>query len=257
MATYTFNRSSLQLDRSTIKVLNTGEDSFKHDLQQLYEGVQADRAEMLAQVRELQLAAQLVLGAESARIAARAPLDPRAEALAQSAAVALARSEALEQEIDIASIRVPMIKKTEALVHGRITDAVDRTAGPVTVTLADEQGREVPGVAPVEVDSAGYYALVVPPEAAATLGEDAKLKVIVSSGAERVAPTTAPIILKPGAVLVHDVKLNDGELGTLKLRTVFDAGPAVRPAKKSAPSPTKRAATSKSARAKTKRRRGK
>jgi hypothetical protein len=222
MATYTFNRSSLQLDKSTIKVLNTGEDSFKHDLQQLYEGVQADRAEMLAQVRELQLAAQLVLGAESARIASRAPRDPRAEALAQSAAVALARAEALEPEIDIASIRVPMIKKTEALVHGRITDAVDRAAGPVTVTLADEQGREVAGVAPVEVDSAGYYALVVPPQAAAALGEDAKLTVIVSSGAERVTPELEPITLKAGAVQPRDVTLSNAQLITLNLRPEFD-----------------------------------
>jgi hypothetical protein len=246
MATYTFNASSLRLDRIPIRILNTGEDSFKHDLQQVYEGVQADRAEMLAQVRELQLAAQLLLEAESARIARAAPLDPRAAALAESAALALARAEALEREIDIASIRVPMIRKTEALLHGRITDTADRPAGPVTVTLADDQGKAVPGVAPVETDSAGYYALVVPTDAAASLGEEAKLQVIVAgSGGERIVPESAPIALKPGAVQPHDLKLSEDQLLALKLRTAFETRRPARAARKSArPSrpPRKRAA---------------
>lgn len=232
-----FGGAGGRLKETAINILNTGEEAFKHDLQQIYEGVQAHRAEMLGQVRELQLAAQLLLAAESERIARQAPADPRAAALALGARGALARAAALDAEIDIAAIRVPILKKTEAMVHGRVTDAADRSAGPVTVTLADEQGQAIPGVEPVEVDSAGYYALVVPPDKAAALGET-RLRVIVSSGVERVAPEAVPITLKPGSTELHDLKLNQAELEVLKVRAVFDTrGAAAEGERAEAPEP--------------------
>lgn len=220
MATFTFIGSNrlLGLERASIDLVNRGEASFKADLLSVYEGIQADRVAMLAQVRELQLAAQLLLDAEAGRIAAFAPGDSRVAALAASGRTILARVDMLDQEVAVATIRVPMVKKTEALLHGQITDDADRAAGQVTVTLADENGKPVAGVAPVEVDSAGYYAIVVPAEVAASVAPDRKLSLVVSHGAERVPAGLAPFTLGAGTVKLQDVQLPAAALDTLKLR---------------------------------------
>ena len=229
MATYSFIDSNrlIGLERPPIEIVNRGEASFKADLLEVFEGVQADRTAMLAQVRELQLAAQLLLDAEAQRIAAFAPDDDRVAALTASGRTILDRVGMLDQEVEVATVRVPMVKKTEALLHGRITDDGNRAVGPVTVTLTDEKGTPVPGVAPVEVDSAGYYALVVPAEVAASVGADRKLSLVVSNGAERVPAGVAPLTLGAGTVKLQDVQLPAAALDTLKLRlpAQLDSGP--------------------------------
>ncbi len=219
MATYTFIDSSrlIGLERAPIEVVNRGEASFKADLQEIFEGIQADRTAMLAQVRELQLAAALLLDAEGARLASIDPADDRIAALAASSRIVIDRSATLQDEIDIAAIRVPLVKKTEALVRGRITDDLNRAAGPVTVTLVDEKGTPVAGVAPVEVDSAGYYAIVVPAEAAASIAPDQKLSLAVSNGAEKVSTDVAPLVLGAGTIKVQDVQLDSARLAALQL----------------------------------------
>lgn len=219
MATYTVSAANLlDAQRLKIEVLNRGDASFKHDLQEITEGVQADRAAALLQSRSLQLSAQLLLQAESARIASIAPDDLRVFAFAQAAQGALERAGLLDDEATLASVRVPRVKKTEALLHGRITDELDRAAGPVTVTLVDAQGAAVTGVAPVEADSAGYYALVVPAEVAAKLPADSRFSVVVGHGDERTPSKTEPVPLTAGVVEFKAVRLTDKELLQLKLR---------------------------------------
>ena len=219
MATFTVNAGNL-LDAAKLKIelLNRGEQSFKHDLQEITEGIQADRAAALLQSRELQLAAQLLLHAESVRIAAFAPDDLRVAAFVQGAQGALQRAELLDNEASLASVRVPMVKKTEALLHGRITDDIDRAVGPVTVTLVDAKGTAVPGVAPVEADSAGYYALIVPADVAAKLPPDSRFSVVLAHGGERTPGKTEPVPLTAGIVEFKDIRLSDKELQLLKLR---------------------------------------
>lgn len=222
MATFTVNAGNLlDLARVKIELLNRGEQSFKHDLQEITEGIQADRAAALMQSRELQLAAQLLLQAESARIAGFAPGDLRVAAFAQGAQGALQRAELLDGEASLATVRVPMVKKTEALLHGRITDDLDRAAGPVTVTLVDAGGAAVAGVDPVEVDSAGYYALVVPAEVAAKLLPDSRFSVVVGHGDERIPSKTEPVPLTAGVIEFKAIRLTDKELQQLKLRGSF------------------------------------
>lgn len=219
MATYTFiDKRLIGLERAPVEIVNRGEASFKADLLELVEGIQADRTAMLAEVRALQLAAQLLIDAEAKRIAAFAPDDDRVAALTASGRTILDRVGMLDQEVEVATVRVPMVKKTEALLHGRITDDANRAAGPVTVTLADENGTPVPGVPPVEVDSAGYYALVVPAAVAAEVGADRKLSLVLSHGAERVPAGVAPLTLGAGTVKLQDVQLAGAALDTLKLR---------------------------------------
>ena len=103
------------------------------------------------------------------------------------------------------------------------------------VTLADEKGVAIPGVPPVETDSAGYYALVIPADAAAALKPDQKLQVVLSNGNERVA-TVTPIQLQPGEIVVHNIGLSDKLMDALKLRLTVQA--SVVP-KQAAPSKTK------------------
>jgi hypothetical protein len=68
------------------------------------------------------------------------------------------------------------------------------------------------------VDSAGYYAIVVPAEVAASVGADRKLGLVVSSGAERVSAELAALTLAAGTVQVQDVQLPASALDVLKLR---------------------------------------
>lgn len=219
MATFTVNAGNLfDVAKLKIELLNRGEQSFKHDLQEITEGVQADRAAALLQSRELQLAAQLLLHAESVRIAGFAPGDLRVAAFIQGAQGALQRAELLDNEAALASVRVPMVKKTEALLHGRITDDIDRAVGPVTVTLVDAKGTAVAGVAPVEADSAGYYALIVPADVAAKLPPDSTFSVVLAHGGERTPSKTEPVPLTAGIVEFKDIRLSDKELQLLKLR---------------------------------------
>ncbi len=220
MATFSFTDPNrlIGIERPPIEVINRGESSFKADLLSVYEGIQADRTAMLAQVRELQLAAQLLLDAEAGRLAAVAPGDDRIAVLLASGRKILDRVDMIDTEVDVAITRVPMVTKTEALLHGRITDDANRAAGPVTVTLTDEKGTPVPGVAPVEVDSAGYYAIVVPADVAAWVGADKKLGLVVSNGAEKVPASVAPLTLAAGTVLLQDVQLPASALDTLRLR---------------------------------------
>ena len=220
MATFSFTDPNrlIGIERPPIEVINRGENSFKSDLVSIYEGIQTDRTAMLAEVRELQLAAQLLLDAEARRIAVFAPDDDRIALLVASGRTILDRVDMLDQEVDVATTRVPMATKTEAMLHGRITDDTNRAAGPVTVTLTDEKGTPVPGVAPVEVDSAGYYAIVVPADVAASVGADRKLGLVISNGAERVPAGVGPLTLGAGTVMVQDVLLPTAALDTLKLR---------------------------------------
>ena len=220
MATFSFTDPNrlIGIDRPPIEIINRGETSFKADLLAVYEGIQTDRTAMLAQVRELQLAAQLLLDAEAKRIAVFAPDDDRIAALVASGRTILDRVDMLDQEVDVSTVRMPMVTQTEALLHGRITDDTNRAAGPVTVTLTDENGTPVPGVPPVEVDSAGYYAIVVPADVAAAVGADRKLGLVVSNGAERVPAGVAPLRLGAGTVQAQDVQLPAAALDILKLR---------------------------------------
>jgi hypothetical protein len=221
MATYTIQRNevlaaSLQ-QQAMINIGNRGAVSFKSDLQEIWEGVQGDRADMLRQVRTLQLAMQLLMQGESRRLALRAPNDTRIALLATIANQVNDRVAMLDEEISVSDVRVPMVKKTEALLNGRITDDAAQATGPLTVTLADEKGTAIPGVPSVETDSAGYYALVIPTDAAAALKPDQKLQVVLSNGNERVA-TAMPVSLQAGAMVVHDIGLTDRWMDALKLR---------------------------------------
>lgn len=215
-----------------MRILNQGVDSAKNDTQEIFEGLQAERSAALGQVRQLQLAARLLLLAESRRLAQRHPADMRLAVLATAERTVRERVAVLDTEQEVAAIRVPPVAKTDALVHGRITDDAARAAGRVTVTLVRADGSAVAGVKPVTVDDAGYYAFVLDPQVKAQLPADEKLSVAVQRGDATVVPSQAAnFTLASGGVAVKDVALNDSELQKLQLRAkVAVAAPATAPA---------------------------
>lgn len=219
-------RAAFAPERLSVDLLNRGEPSFRHDLQELTEAVQADRRIALEQARQLQLAAQLLLQDEAARLGRLDPQDLRVAALDEGAERARAQALLLQQEARLAAVRVPLVRKTEALLHGQVTDEAGDPAGPLTVTLVDAQGEPVEGVAPVEADAAGYYALVVPAEVAAHLPAEARYAVSLSHGGAQAAPKVEPQPLAAGVVGFQPVVLDAAALRRLHLREAFPAAPA-------------------------------
>jgi hypothetical protein len=202
-----------------MQILNRGVETAKHDTQEIHEALQAERGQVLDQVRALQLAARLLVQAEARRLAARRPDDQRVATLRQVDRTVQARIALLDTEREVAAIRVPPVSKTEALVHGRITDEAQRAAGRVSVVLVGADGRAVQGVNAVEVDDSGYYAFVIDAQTAATLGADTPLSVAVQRGEATVVPaSTAGFTLATGAVSVKDVALSKADLEKLQLR---------------------------------------
>jgi predicted nucleic acid-binding protein len=213
-----------------MKLLNIGVDSAKHDTQELIEALQAQRSAVLERMRELQLASRLLVQAEAQRLARRDASDARIASLAKAERVTRDRVALLDTEIEVAAIRVPPATKTDALVHGRITDELRRGAGGVTVRLVRADGSPVAGVQPAAVDASGYYAFVLDPQAVATIRPDEKLSVVVQRDDSAVVPAAAAgFTLAAGTVAVKDVALNDAELQRLRLRPDLATSTGVPP----------------------------
>ena len=202
-----------------MNILNIGIESAKHDTQELFEAGQAERSRLLTQVRDLQLATRLLVQAEARRLALRSPDDARISRLMTTERTLRDRAAVLGSELEVAAIRVPPVSKTDTLVHGRITDDAQRAPGRLTAMLVRADGSALEGVKPVEVDDAGYYAFVIDPATAASLGGQDRLSVTLQRGDKHVAPTAASnFTLKAGTVAVKDVALGDAELRRLSLR---------------------------------------
>lgn len=222
------NTAFLSAAPATVTVLNRGDKSFKQDLQAITEGVQSGRSEQLLQARELQLAAQLLLSAESQRLARRDPKDRRAAALLAGAQQALERARVLDEEAELSLIRVPLVRKTEALLHGRISDETGRPVAGLQVSL--RLGKEsLPGLAPVESDSAGYYALLLSAELAGRLDPKSDLALRLAHGQQQLEPATEALSLGRGEVRQCDLMLKADELKRLGLGTNPGAGLDTKP----------------------------
>src|SRR6185369_8258245 len=95
-------------------ITNTGNASYKSDLEGLFDTLQEHRSELLKMARELQLDARLLALAEARRLGIDAgPDDPRLARLRDSSSAILQRASALEIETQIADIRVPPVTQTE------------------------------------------------------------------------------------------------------------------------------------------------
>lgn len=227
-------------------VSNTGNASYKSDLEGLFDTLQQQRSDLLKMTRELQLAARLLAVAEARRLGIDAdPDDPRLARLRDSSNAILQRAAALEIETQIADIRTPPVTKTETLLQGRITDESAKATGHVKVTLVDDKGAPVAGVEPVETDDSGYYAFILQPAQVDAIGANRNLTLQVGSDSGKVVPSAAqPFTLTSGKVTVSETRLQPGELEKLRLRPGFKevmraAEPVVKGAK-AAPSKSRK-----------------
>lgn len=201
-------------------VSNNGQRTYKSDLEGLFDTFQEQRTDLLSAVRDAQLAARLLAVDEARRLADEVdPADPRIARYTASSAVILQRAAALDVETQIANIRVPPVTKTETLLQGRITDESAKASAHVTVTLVDEKGAPVAGVAPVETDDSGYYAFILQPAQVDAIGTNRNLTLLVGNDSGKLVPTAAkPFTLATGKVTVAETKLQPSELETLRLR---------------------------------------
>lgn len=221
-------------------VTNTGQTAYKTDLEGLFDTIQEQRAALLTMVRDTQLAARLLAVEEAARIKTDvAPDDPRVSRYMDSSAAILRRASALEVETEIANIRTPPVTKTQTLLQGRITDDESKASAHVTVTLVDDKGAVVQGVAPVETDDSGYYAFVLDPDQVKAVG-DRNLTLQVGTDSGKLVPSAStPFTLASGKINIAETKLQPSELESLRLRIPIRdlsraAGAATKAAAKSA-----------------------
>ncbi|HMW54614.1 MAG: carboxypeptidase-like regulatory domain-containing protein [Candidatus Accumulibacter phosphatis] len=202
-------------------ILNTGQNSYKSDLEGLFETLQEQRSELLSMVRDVQLAARLLAVAEARRLSELAGDDPRVAHYLNSSDTILRRAAALEIESEIANIRVPPITKSETLLQGRITDESARATAHVAVTLVDEKGAPVVGVASVETDDSGYFAFILQPAQVDAIGAGRKLTLQVGRASGKLVPVAAQAFtLASGEVKVSETRLQPSELEKLRLRPV-------------------------------------
>jgi hypothetical protein len=201
-------------------VSNNGQRTYKNDLEGLFDTFQEQRAEMLSVVRDAQLAVRLLAVDEARRLADEVdPNDSRIARYTASSAVILQRAAALDVETQSANIRVPPVTKTETLLQGRITDEAANASAHVTVTLVDEKGAPVAGVAPVETDDSGYYAFILQPAQVDAIGTNRNLTLQVGNESGKVVPAAAkPFTLASGKITVAETQLQPSELTTLRLR---------------------------------------
>jgi hypothetical protein len=212
-------------------ISNTGQKTYKSDLAGAFDTLQDQRADLLAMVRDVQLASRLLALDEARRIQADVGTeDPRVARYTSGASAILQRSAALDVEVEIANIRVPTVTKTETLLQGRITDEAARATAHVTVTLVDEKGSPVPNVAPVETDDSGYYAFVLQAAQVEALGSTRTLTLQVGSESGKLVPSgIKPFTLSKGQMTVSEARLQTSELDQLKLRQVTSVKDVVKP----------------------------
>jgi hypothetical protein len=205
-------------------IINRGNASFKGDVENLFETLQAQRADWLVLTRETMLAARLLALAEAHRLETGeggGKDDPRAARLRAAGDAMARRSAALVVEQQIAAIRTPPVTKTETLLQGRVTDESAKAAGRVTVTLIDEKGTPVAGVEPVEADDSGYYAFLLQPQQVEAIGATRQLTLLVGTAGGKLVPAAAtPFTLASGRIRVGETRLQAAELEKLQLRVV-------------------------------------
>jgi hypothetical protein len=206
---------------------NTGQDTYKSDLETAFETLQEQRGTLLDMTRGLQLSTRVLALQEARRISAKVgAADPRVAAYTASSDAMLRRAAALEVETQIARIRVPVVTRAETLLQGRVTDADARALGHLTVTLIDDAGAPVANVEPVETDDSGYYAFVLEPAQLDAIGTSRKLTLQVGADAGKLVPAAVkPFSLAAGQVIVTEARLQGSEMDQLKLRPVFTVTP--------------------------------
>lgn len=232
-------------------ILNNGKASIKNDLAEMFDTVQEQRLRFIDELREVNLTARGLFELEAARLSRKLGAeDPRVQAMAARVENRLELLEALEVEAQIAKVRAPVVDNASALVHGRVVDAGLKGVAGAEVRLVNAKGEDL-GVAPIKTDEAGYYAIEIKPEMAASIGPEQKVFLSVAGEKGKVTPAAAEgFTVKAGDKTLKEAVLNATEVenlrGKLDLGVILSRG-VVTPAAPVAPvdvvvAPTRREA---------------
>ncbi len=144
-------------------------------LEELFDDLRDGRLEALGDLDRIQTMTRVLLQNEARRTDERFGKDhPRARSLKTSLEQNLDNIKGIELELELAGIEVAEVSEDQALIHGRVVDERSRGVGGLFVSISDEEGRTLTPFGRVETDAAGYYALVVDPDALARVSEAAR-----------------------------------------------------------------------------------
>jgi len=121
----------------------------------------------------------------------------------------------LDVEAELMQIQVPKVEAKDALIHGRITDQKSRGQAGLVAVLTDRDGGKVAG-GEVEVDSSGYFALVLDPEKIKRIlasKKDVYLSVMNRKGVVCYR-RPAPLTLKEGETIAEHIVLSPSEIAS-------------------------------------------
>jgi hypothetical protein len=156
----------------------TGEDrsgELTRTLGELFEGLRESRLQALGELDQIQTMSRVLLQYEARRIDERFGEDhPRSRSVKASLEQNLDNIRGIELELEITGIEVAKAEENQTLIHGRVVDERSRGVGGLFVTISDEGGRTLTPFGRAETDAAGYYALVLDPEALARVSEAAR-----------------------------------------------------------------------------------
>jgi predicted flap endonuclease-1-like 5' DNA nuclease len=144
-------------------------------LGELFEGLRDSRLEALGELDQIQTMSRVLLQYEARRIDERFGEDhPRSRSVKASLEQNLDNIRGIELELESAGIEVAEAEENQTLIHGRVVDERSHGVGGLFVTISDEEGRTLTPFGRAETDAAGYYALVVDPDALARVSEVAR-----------------------------------------------------------------------------------
>jgi hypothetical protein len=195
--------------------------------------VGSENLEPLQQMREMQAAYRVLLQHESERLKkVYGDAHPLVLQMQNRLGRNLTLVETLEVEDQVRRIQVKETGEKESLVHGRVTDESSRGLVGFTVTLTDEEGKDL-GIAGAGVDSTGYFSVVVPEEQADQLSSEKKAVYLAIKNRKGEICERRPVSqsVGPGARVAE----------TIALSRTQRAGKTAETGKSARPSPTGKA----------------
>lgn len=194
-------------------------------LAELFEGLRDSRLQALGELDQIQTMSRVLLQYEARRIDERFGEDhPRSRSVRASLEQNLDNIKGIELELEIAGIEVSEVEENQTLIHGRVVDERSHGVGGLFVSISDEEGRTLTPFGRAETDAAGYYALVVDPEALARVSEAAKEGVFLTVRTRRgeiVHQELGPLTIAEGDRKTAEVVLRREDLIGGQRRTEY------------------------------------
>jgi len=202
-----------------------GSAEFTRTLEELFDNLRSSRLEALVELDRVQTVSRVLLQYEARRIDEKLGNDhPRAQSFRTSLDQNLDNIKGIGLEMELAGIQAAEVEADQTLIHGRVVDEQSRGVGGIYVSISDEEGRTLIPFGRDETDAAGYYALVVDPDALARVSEAAREGVFLTVSTrqgEVVHSEFDPLTIAEGDRKTAEVVLNREHLISGVRRTEY------------------------------------